>query len=410
MDERKRFFFEYVVFNVRSRLWKITLFFFILIVVLAGLASARYLSPLFGLFIGRFSKIFPEKIEQELLAQSKAPYSLFILWLVCSIGFRFVSVEEQWQIFLYQPLKVILAYSLLLLSWQVLDILEKLIVLKLEDNKEVKATNSGPITKHLLPYSKKILKILTTVVLVLIFLQNSGFNVTSLLASLGIGGIAIALAAKETLSNFFGGFTVIVDKPFSVGDWIVCNEVEGTVEDIGFRSTKVKTFYDSLLTIPNSVIANSIIDNLGKRQARRTRATLDITYDTSPEKIEAFVEGIKNIIKSNSCTRKDYYQCYFSDYGPHSLQILLNFFLRVKDWDSELLQKQNIFLEILRLAKELDLDFAFPTQTLDVSSLPGQAKKEKQEFSMDQLQKKAQSFSPDGSLSRPQGLGLYNPK
>ena len=391
--------------------------FFILIIVSAGLILSRYLRPVVGVLIQRLSTLFPEEVRQCLLKQSKSAYSLLILWAVCHIGFQFVSVEEKWQIFLYPPLKVILAYSLLLLSWQFLDLFEKFISLNLEGKhdqtetrNQIKVNPTGSIKKHLLPYSKKVLKVLITIAVILIFLQNSGFNVTSLLASLGIGGIAIALAAKDTLSNFFGGFTVIVDKPFSVGDWIVCNEVEGTVEDIGFRSTKVKTFYDSLLTIPNSVISDSIIDNLGKRQARRTRVTLDITYDTSPEKIEAFVEGIKNIIQSNSYTRKDYYQCYFAGYGSHSLQILLNFFVKVTDWDSELLQKQNIFLEILRLAKELEVEFAFPTQTLDVPSFPGQAKKEKQEFSIEKLQKKAQSFGPKGSLSRPQGSGLYTPK
>ncbi len=385
-------------------------FLLISLIVLTGLALARYLRPLLNSLLKKLSKPLPEEVRKCLLGQSKTAYSLLILWMVCSVGFSFVSVEEKWQIFLYQPLKLILAYALLLLSWQFLDILEQIIVLNLKNRDTSQSKHSDSITKHLLPYSKKILKILVAVVSVLIFLQNSGFNVTSLLASLGIGGIAIALAAKETLSNFFGGFTVIIDKPFSIGDWIVCNEVEGTVEDIGFRSTKVKTFYDSLLTIPNSVISDSIIDNLGKRQARRTRVTLDITYDTSPEKVEAFVEGVKNIIKSNPCTRKDYYQCYFSAYGPHSLQILLNFFLKVTDWDSELLQKQNIFLEILRLAKELEVDFAFPTQTLDVPSLPGQNKKEKPRFSMEELKEKTKAFAPEGSLSRPQGLGIYKAK
>lgn len=346
--------------------------FFILTVVLVGLFLSRYLRPLIGLLIKKISSGLPEKIRELLLNQSKTAYSLLILWLVCHIGFQFVSVEEKWQIFLYPPLKMILAYSLLLIIWQLLDFLEQLFIFNLQGKEQLSS-----IPKHLLPYSKRIFKVLVAIIVTLMFLQNLGFNVTSLLASLGIGGIAIALAAKETLSNFFGGFSVIVDKPFSVGDWIICNEVEGTVEDIGFRSTKVKTFYDSLLTIPNSVISDSIIDNLGKRKARRTRVTLDITYDSSPEKITAFVEGIKNIIQSNPHTRKDYYQCYFSGYGAHSLQILLNFFLKVEDWDSELLQKQNIFLEILRLAKELKVDFAFPTQTLD---LPNFSKKEKQEL------------------------------
>ena len=356
-------------------------FLLILLIVLVGLTCARLFRPIVKSLFKKLFKIFPKKLREDLVNQSTSPYSLLILCLICYVGFGFISIETQWQSFVYQPLKVVFTYALVLFIWQFLDILEKFISFKIESNQEKsKKPISYSATKHLLSYSKKVLKTLVVIVSILIFLQNSGFNVTSLLASLGIGGVAIALAAKETLSNFFGGFTVIMDKPFSVGDWIVCNKIEGTVENIGFRSTKVKTFYDSLLTIPNSVIADSIVDNLGKRQSRRTRVILDITYDTEPEKIEVFLKGIRNIIKSNAYTRKDYFQCYFSAYGPYSLQILLNFFLKVSDWDSELLQKQTIFLEILRLAKKLSVDFAFPTQSLEVLSLPGQEKKKRKEL------------------------------
>ena len=383
-------------------------FFLIAAVVVLGLFFARYCRLILTALFKKVSQFFPEEIREHLFEQNKSAQSLLIFWFVCSVGFHLVPVEEKWQVFLYQPLKVILAYSLILLSYQILDISERFIALHLSDDR----TRSDSITTHLLPYSKKILKILVTIIAGLLFLQNSGFNVTSLLAGLGIGGVAIALAAKETLGHFFGGLSVIMDKPFAAGDWIVCGEMEGTVVDIGFRSTKVKTFYDSLMTIPNAVIADSVIDNLGKRTARRTRVTLDINYDTPPEKIEAFVEGIKNIIQSNAYTRKDYYQCYFSDYTSCSLQIFLNFFLKVKDWDSELLQKQNIFLEILRLAKELKVDFSFPTQTLNIPSLPtpGHIKKQEEKLSLEDLRQKAQSFGQKGHLSRPQGLGLYTPR
>ena len=379
----------------------------ILTVVFTGWAVARYSKPWLNIVLKRMARLFPKELEADIAGQAKAPYSLLIFWGIGQAGFQFVSVGEKWKMFLYQPLKVILAYSLLLLCWRFLDILEKYIALYLEKNK---TGSVDSITKNILPYSKKILKILTALISILLLLQNSGFNVTSLLAGLGLGGIAIALAAKETLSNFFGGFTVISDKPFSVGDWIACDQAEGTVEDIGFRSTKIKTFYDSVLTIPNAALANSIIDNLGKRKARRTRITLDITYDSSPEKIEAFVEGIKSIIKSNPCTRKDYYQCYFSGYGPHSLQILLNFFLKVGDWDTELLQKQNIFLEILRLAKELNVEFAFPTQTVELPAFSGEPQKKPPSFSAKELREKALSFGPQGALSRPKGAGVSKPK
>ena len=382
--------------------------FFLFSVIIAGLLLSRYLRPFVNLAIKRVSYFLPKDIQKVLTEKNKTVYSLLIFWIVCKLGFPFVSIEEKWQAFLSAPLKFILAVSLLLLIWNIIDILENLIGVNLQ--KKEGSSGGDSITKNILPYSKKILKTLVFIITALMFLQNIGFNVTSLLASLGIGGVALALASKETLSHFFGGVSVILDKPFAVGDWIVFKEIEGTVEDIGFRSTKIKTFYDSLITVPNALLSDSIIDNLGKRQARRTRIMLDITYDTSPEKIEAFVEGLKQILKSNSYTRKDYYQCYFSGYGPHSLQILLNFFLKVSNWDTELLQKQNIFLEILRLAKELEVEFAFPTQTLDLLNIPGQKEILKRSFSKEELKNTAQSFGPQGSLSQPTGLGLYKPE
>ena len=135
---------------------------------------------------------------------------------------------------------------------------------------------------------------------ILIVLQNMGVNVFSLLAGLGLGGLAFALAAKDTAANLFGSIMILTDRPFKIGDWVKMDGVEGTVEEIGFRSTRVRTFYNSLITIPNATIANVQIDNLGVRQYRRTTATLGVTYDTSMEKMNQFVEGIRKIIEGNA--------------------------------------------------------------------------------------------------------------
>ena len=112
--------------------------------------------------------------------------------------------------------------------------------------------------------------------------------------------------------------------------------VEGTVEEIGFRSTRVRTFYNSLVTVPNANMANAQIDNMGVRQFRRTNTTLDIAYETSRENMEAFIEGIRTIILENKITRKDYFHVYFSGYGDSSLKILVYFFLITNDWGEEL--------------------------------------------------------------------------
>ena len=372
------------------------------LILFIALAVAQYKRVFLVLIIRRVFKFLPENIKNILIEKNKPVYFLLIFSLICGLGFQLISINEKWEPFIFPPIKFTFSLAILLFVWAFIDIAEELLEDRFKKEDEF-------LVKNILPYFKKILKGLILVVFALLFLQNVGLNISSLLASLGIGGLAFALAAKESLGHFFGGISVILDKPFYVGDWIVCEGVEGVVEDIGFRSTKIKTFYDSVIAVPNSQLANFTIDNLGKRTARRTRLTLDLTYDTPPEKIEAFVEGLQSILKSNPCTRKDYYQCYFSGFASHSLQVFMNFFLKVSDWDEELLQRQNIFLEILRLAQNLEVDFAFPTQTLDIPHKPGEKPKDNPELSIENLKETAKGFGPKGKLSKPKGLGLFHP-
>jgi len=394
----------FVIFVVGVLLMINLLFQNVFVIFVVGVLLARVSYPLIQYMFKKISSRLPSPLNQNMLTLSKTPYALLVLCSFWYLSSQMSSIDNTWLPLLSQSTKFILGYALIIIFYQALDIFE--IYLK----RLMKDTHKDHLHKHLLPYSKKIIKVASALIITLLILQNAGLNVSSLVASLGIGGIAIALGAKETLGHLFGGLTIIIDKPFSVGDWIHCGDMEGTVEDIGFRSTKIKTFYDSLVTLPNSLIASSIIDNLGRRQSRRTRITLDLTYDTSPEEIEAFVEGIKHILKANTYVRKDYFQVYFSGYSSSSLQIFLNFFLKVSDWDTELLQKQNIFLEILRLSKELNLSFAFPTQTLDIPSLPAAKDKPlKPSLDTNTLKTKATAFGLHGTLSQPEGLGIYKP-
>jgi len=256
----------------------------------------------------------------------------------------------------------------------------------------------------------RTLKVFVIIMGTMLGIQNLGVNVFSLLAGLGIGGLAIALAAKDSLSNFFASVTIMIDRPFQIGHWIKVGDADGTVEDVGFRSTKIRTFYNSLVSIPNSEIANTGVDNMGLRQYRRVKTTLGITYDTPAEKIEAFLEGIKNIIKANPHTRKDYFHVVFNDFGAFSLDIMVYFFLNVPDWSNELVERQNVFLEIIRLAEELEIEFAFPTQTLHVMDLPGNPPHDPGHNTDNAfLSSGARKFSPQGEKARPAGSGLFVP-
>jgi len=228
------------------------------------------------------------------------------------------------------------------------------------------AQKSALLDDQLVPLIRRALKILVVALGTVFVLQNLKVDVASLLAGLGLGGLALALAAKETISNLFGSATIFADKPFQIGDWIVLDNKEGIVETVGFRSTRIRTFYHSLVTIPNAKVADSVIDNYGVRPFRRIVTTLGLEYDTSPEKIEAFVEGIKEIILADPITRKDAYDVHFHEFGASALQIMVTFHLRVKDTAEELRKRHEIFLAILKLSTKLGVELAFPTQTLHI--------------------------------------------
>lgn len=236
----------------------------------------------------------------------------------------------------------------------------------------VERLRAGSIDSQLI---RLALRLVTTVLAIAILIEGAnrvGLPAYSVLAGLGVGGLAVALAGQQTLANLLGSLIIMFEKPFTIGDWIKVNDTEGTVEDVGFRSTRIRTSYDSLVTIPSSQLANSTIDNLALREHREVKTVLNLTYDTPVAKIESFVEGIKQLLGTHPDTRKDNVQVSFHDFGPHSLDILVKFLVKAPNRLAELAERQRILLEILRLAEANGVRFAFPTQTLHIESLPNE--------------------------------------
>ena len=193
-----------------------------------------------------------------------------------------------------------------------------------------------------------------------------GFPAYSILAGLGVGGLAVALAARDSLANLLGSVLIMFEKPFRVGHLIRVAGSEGTVEDVGFRSTRIRTADNSLISIPNNAVVNATVENLSLRQMRRQRLLVQITYDTPRDKVEVLAQGIRQFISDHPKTNKDNFHVRFNDFGESSLNILVIFYLMVPDYAAELREREEIFLQIMDLAKEMGVEFAFPTRTLRV--------------------------------------------
>jgi MscS family membrane protein len=254
------------------------------------------------------------------------------------------------------------AFACIWVAYRLVDILAAIMT------KAAKKT-STKMDDILVPMVRKSLKIFIVLIGVIFVADNAGFDMTAILTGLGIGGVAFALAAKDTVENVLGSLTVLFDKPFEIGDWVVLGSVEGTVEEVGFRSTKIRTSSNSLVTVPNSNLIKTPVDNLGARKKkRRIKTTLGVIYSTSLNQIEAFCEGIREIIRLHPNTKKDGIHVYLTDFGPSSLDIILVFFLAVQDYAGELKGREEIFKNVIRLANELKVNFAYPTQSIHIES------------------------------------------
>jgi MscS family membrane protein len=230
---------------------------------------------------------------------------------------------------------------------------------------------ASTLDDQLVPLVRKTLKAFVIIIGSLYVLKDGlRVDIVPFLTGLSIGGLAFALAAQDTIKNFFGSIMIFIDKPFQVGDWITSGEVDGTVEEVGFRSTRVRTFRNSLVYIPNGKIADATIDNHGLRQYRRFYTTITITYDTPPELIEVFVEGLKELVRNHPDTRKDYYNIYLNNLSAYSLDVMFYVFFEVPTWPAELKTREDLILGAIRLANSLGVRFAFPTQTLHMETFP----------------------------------------
>jgi len=222
-----------------------------------------------------------------------------------------------------------------------------------------------PVLKTLFPILYKVIKILIVILAIIIIAAEFDFKqLNSILAGIGIGGAAIALASQDLIKNFFGGFVVLTDKSFNVGDYINVDSNEGTVEELGFRSTKIRTLEQELIIVPNSKFTDKAVINYTKRNTRRVSFRVGATYDTSSEKLKSLIEKIAYMLNSQPMVKENSALVKFDKFGPNSLEILIQYMIITADYELYMSVKDEMNFIIMDLFEKEGVTFALPSMSV----------------------------------------------
>ncbi len=342
--------------------WQVVYF---LLLLAASLAAGFVAQKLLADQVLRVARRLGVRLSERVVRGTRTPLTWFATGVIFRLGIADLQLgvnPTRWLLFLAN---VVISVAVVLMASRLIDVAGEVLA------KRAAATESK-MDDQLIPLAERAAKIATWILGFVFVVQNMGVDVGSVLAGLGIGGLAFALAAKDTLENLFGGITVFMDRPFQIGDWVIIGGgTEGVVEEVGFRTTRVRTFYNSQVAVPNGKVANSPIDNMGRRRYRRIKTTLGLTYDTPRDKLQAFVEGIRRVVDEHPDIAHDATrEIHFAAFGPSALEVMVYVFLDVPDWSRELAARAEIYTEFMRVAEEVGVKFAFPSTSVYIEQVP----------------------------------------
>lgn len=293
-----------------------------------------------------------------------------IAWILTSLfwtaSLDSLSLSVGLDKYLKIAVQLVLSLNLIILVYRAVEALGRVIL-----NYTAKTENT--LDDQLAPMATKVLKVFVVIFGILISLQNFGVNVMSVLAGLGLGGLALALAAQDTAANLFGSVMIVLDRPFRIGDYISVAGVEGAVEEIGFRSTRIRTGTNSVVTIPNSVVAKEKIDNLQLRTQRRIKHVIGLSYDSKESEIRAFMSELETYLNNNPKIASGSPLIRMNALGDSALQIFVQFFVLTTDWVEEMTFQQEFLFHVMKSAEKAGVEFAYPTSTQIVKLMDYQA-------------------------------------
>jgi MscS family membrane protein len=323
-------------------------------------------APLARLFINTLHKASAKTkntLDDAVVSAIEAPVRFVFVIIGLYAMLSFLELNEEFDAFSSHFFRSAFAFSIFWALYRIVNIFADFV-------NEYEGKIANRLSADLALFLIKTVKLTILVMGFVIVIQEWGYNFTGFLASLGLGGLAFALAAKDTAANLFGSLVIFSDKPFDVGDWIQTPAVEGTVESIGIRSTRVRTFAKALVAVPNATLANSPITNWSRMTMRRIKMTVGLTYSTNSTQMQNILDQMREMLRNDPDINQQTIMINFTDFQDSALGIFCYFFTNTTNWKEYLLVRERINLGIMKIVEDNGASFAFPSQSVYIETMP----------------------------------------
>lgn len=355
------------LFDVRSSGNTVTHYVISAVLFVVALFARRVVTLLIFPILRRLAAKTTTTLDDKLFPALETPVAAFVMVVGIFASLKVLKLPPELDAFL--PYGMTVAFSLVIF-WGLLRALSAV----LEHVAEVSRERGSGIAAFM-PWIKKSVLSVFVVFGVLLTIQSLGHDVKAILAGLGIGGLAFALAAQDTIANIFGAVVVAIDQPYKIGETVRIGTNVGMIEDIGLRSTRVRLIDKSLMVIPNKTVAAETITNLSRFTRRRIDQVIGLTYDTRPEQMDEMVQEIRRIITAQPEVDAAGVMVFFRDFNASSLDIWMVYEVPDPDFQKAMRCRQRVNMEIMRAVEKRGLSFAFPTQTVHLAGTAGAAEK-----------------------------------
>jgi MscS family membrane protein len=325
------------------------------LVALAVATLSQAVSRLGILAVGPVVRIFAPKFERLFVQAIATPAYLLLAGLLLRAGVEWLELPALFRLYVARFCTLLVIIGIAWFAINVVDLVVEQMRSKLDSRHHV-------LSRSTLPLASRAVKIMVFVFAATLIIGSWGYNTGTILAGLGIGGIAIALAAQKTIENLFGGVAVVSDRPVAVGDFCKFGDRVGTVEDIGLRSTRIRTLDRTLVSIPNAEFSSIVLENFSMRDKVWFHPTLNLRRDTRPDQVRKILEDIRRILTENPKAEVGNLPVRFIGAGPYSLDVEVFAYVRTSDYDEFLNIQQNLLLQIMDAISAAGTALALPTQ------------------------------------------------